>query len=49
MGAFTVALDDEGTWYRYHPLLREVLRRKLEEEAQSQKSRPFIGRAAGVA
>ena len=31
-GAFTVALDDEGTWYRYHPLLREVLRRRLEAE-----------------
>ncbi|MFN8466563.1 MAG: LuxR C-terminal-related transcriptional regulator [Caldilineaceae bacterium] len=31
-GAFTVALDDDGTWYRYHPLLREVLRRRLEDE-----------------
>jgi LuxR family maltose regulon positive regulatory protein len=28
-GAFTAALDDEGVWYRYHPLLRNVLHRHL--------------------
>ncbi|MGE5595496.1 MAG: hypothetical protein ACM3S1_05610, partial [Hyphomicrobiales bacterium] len=28
---FTVALDDEGNWYRYHHLFRDFLRRLLEE------------------
>jgi LuxR family maltose regulon positive regulatory protein len=28
--AFLVPLDREGTWYRYHPLLRDLLRRELD-------------------
>ena len=46
MGAFTVALDDEGTWYRYHPLLREVLRRQLEEEMPKSEIAGLYVRAA---
>ena len=29
---FTTALDDRGQWYRYHPLLREALRRRLTDQ-----------------
>jgi LuxR family maltose regulon positive regulatory protein len=28
--AFLVPLDRDGTWYRYHPFLRHLLRRELE-------------------
>ncbi|MDD3449627.1 MAG: LuxR C-terminal-related transcriptional regulator [Gammaproteobacteria bacterium] len=30
-GLFLVALDDERQWYRYHPLFRDFLLRRLEE------------------
>jgi len=30
-GLFTAPLDDEGRWYRYHPLLRETLLKRLQE------------------
>jgi LuxR family maltose regulon positive regulatory protein len=30
---FTVPLDDEGRWYRYHHLFADVLRRRLAEDA----------------
>lgn len=46
LGAFTVALDDEGTWYRYHPLLRDVLRRKLEEGTSELEIAALYGRAS---
>ncbi len=46
MGAFTTALDDEGIWYRYHPLLREVLRRKLKEETPPTELAALYGRAS---
>ncbi|WP_159794276.1 helix-turn-helix transcriptional regulator [Puerhibacterium puerhi] len=29
---FVTALDAQGTWYRYHPLLREMLRHELQLE-----------------
>ena len=31
-GLFLVSLDEEGTWYRYHPLFRELLQRRLAQE-----------------
>ncbi|MCA9972290.1 MAG: AAA family ATPase [Anaerolineales bacterium] len=31
---FITPLDDEGTWYRYHPLFAEMLRSHLDEAAQ---------------
>lgn len=31
-GLFLVSLDEEGVWYRYHPLLRELLQRRLAQE-----------------
>jgi LuxR family transcriptional regulator, maltose regulon positive regulatory protein len=31
-GLFLISLDEEGTWYRYHPLFRELLRRRLAQE-----------------
>ncbi len=46
MGAFTAALDDEGTWYRYHPLLREVLLHKLAEEKPKTEIAVLYGRAS---
>ena len=30
-GVFTVALDDDGTWFRLHPLFRHALQHKLHE------------------
>jgi LuxR family transcriptional regulator, maltose regulon positive regulatory protein len=46
VGAFTVALDDEGTWYRYHPLLRAVLRRQLEQEMPTTEIAALYARAS---
>lgn len=31
-GLFLVSLDEEGTWYRYHPLFRELLLRRLAQD-----------------
>jgi LuxR family maltose regulon positive regulatory protein len=45
-GAFTVALDDQGIWYRYHPLLRGVLRRQLEQAATHDEIAGLYLRAA---
>jgi LuxR family transcriptional regulator, maltose regulon positive regulatory protein len=33
---FTVALDEEGRWFRYHHLFRDFLRRLLEERLPSE-------------
>jgi LuxR family maltose regulon positive regulatory protein len=30
-GLFLVSLDEEGVWYRYHPLFQALLRRRLEQ------------------
>jgi LuxR family maltose regulon positive regulatory protein len=46
-GVFTVALDDQGIWYRYHPLLRGVLRRRLEQTASPDEVAELYLRAAG--
>jgi LuxR family maltose regulon positive regulatory protein len=45
-GVFTVALDDQGIWYRYHPLLRGVLRRRLEQTASPDEVAELYIRAA---
>ena len=43
-----VALDEEGAWYRFHPLFRESLRRRLSErqrtEIHKRASRWFAAR-----
>lgn len=31
-GLFLASLDEEGIWYRYHPLFRELLQRRLAHE-----------------
>ncbi|MCB8984453.1 MAG: hypothetical protein H6659_11555 [Ardenticatenaceae bacterium] len=31
-GLFLTSLDETGTWYRYHPLFRELLLRRLAQE-----------------
>jgi LuxR family transcriptional regulator, maltose regulon positive regulatory protein len=46
IGAFTEALDDEGNWYRYHPLLREVLRRRLAQSTPADKIADLYVRAS---
>src|SRR5262249_15638831 len=33
---FLVPLDDEGRWYRYHPLFRDLLRHRVHREASDQ-------------
>jgi LuxR family maltose regulon positive regulatory protein len=33
-GLFLIALDDQGIWYRYHHLFREVLLQKLQTPAE---------------
>jgi hypothetical protein len=29
-GLFTIRLDEQGVWFRFHPLLRQTLRAELE-------------------
>jgi LuxR family maltose regulon positive regulatory protein len=45
-GVFTAAMDDEGEWYRYHPLFREVLRRRLAQAASADDIAELYARAA---
>lgn len=47
VGAFTEAMDDEGVWYRYHPLLRDVLRRRLAQTAAATEIAGLYIRASG--
>jgi LuxR family maltose regulon positive regulatory protein len=42
---FLVPLDVQGDWYRYHPLFRNLLRRRLDR-AGSEHSRELLDRAA---
>lgn len=44
-GLFLVSLDEEGIWYRYHPLFRELLRRRLAQEWGSAQIATLHGRA----
>jgi LuxR family maltose regulon positive regulatory protein len=46
VGAFTAVLDDEGAWYRYHPLLRSALRRKLEQTVGGAEINALYARAS---
>jgi LuxR family maltose regulon positive regulatory protein len=34
---FLISLDEEGTWYRYHHLFRELLQRRLTQESGSEE------------
>jgi LuxR family maltose regulon positive regulatory protein len=45
-GAFTSALDDEEVWYRYHPLLRAALRRRLQQDAANEEIAELYQRAS---
>lgn len=45
-GVFTMALDDQGVWYRYHPLLRAVLRQQLAQNSTAAEIADLYGRAA---
>ncbi|MEO8538595.1 MAG: LuxR C-terminal-related transcriptional regulator [bacterium] len=36
---FTIALDEDGRWFRYHPLFRDFLRRRLEDEGRNESQR----------
>jgi LuxR family transcriptional regulator, maltose regulon positive regulatory protein len=42
---FTIALDEDGTWYRYHHLFRDVLRLRLQQ-SQSELIPALHGRAS---
>lgn len=46
IGAFTEAMDDNGTWYRYHPLLRDVLRRRLTQSVSAEEIGSLYVRAS---
>lgn len=39
---FLAALDDEGRWYRYHPLFAELLRSQLERQASGRLPSPSV-------
>ena len=45
-GALTTALDENGTWHRYHPLFAELLRAELR--AQLPDERPRLHRRAAT-
>ena len=45
-GAMLVALDEQGTWFRYHHLFEELLRRRLREEADPETVAALHRRAA---
>ncbi len=42
---FVVALDNQRTWYRYHHLLADLLRRRLHQEISSGERQKLIRRA----
>jgi LuxR family maltose regulon positive regulatory protein len=42
-----ISLDEENHWYRYHALLRDLLRHKLMAEANPQQVAALHARAAG--
>jgi LuxR family maltose regulon positive regulatory protein len=44
-GLFLVSLDEEGLWYRYHPLFQALLRRRLEQESEPAAIAALHGRA----
>jgi len=46
-GLFLASLDEEGVWYRYHPLFRELLQRRLAQE-WGQAKVAALHRRAGV-
>ncbi|MFN8466564.1 MAG: LuxR C-terminal-related transcriptional regulator [Caldilineaceae bacterium] len=46
VGAFTEALDDEVAWYRYHPLLKDVLRRRLAQTESADEIAGLYARAS---
>lgn len=43
---FVVALDEEGTWFRFHHLFRQLLLRQLGESASSEEIAALHGRAS---
>jgi LuxR family maltose regulon positive regulatory protein len=43
---FTQALSGQGRWYRYHPLFKEALQRRLEEEHDPERVRALHQRAS---
>lgn len=45
-GVFIVALDNDGAWYRLHPLFRSALRHQLQEAASGAEIAELYGRAA---
>jgi LuxR family transcriptional regulator, maltose regulon positive regulatory protein len=40
---FVLALDDEGRWYRYHPLFAELLRHHLRDSQPDRTRKPVFG------
>jgi LuxR family maltose regulon positive regulatory protein len=44
---FVIALDDEGRWYRFHPLFRELLQRQLRLTLTAQEIAALHDRASG--
>jgi LuxR family maltose regulon positive regulatory protein len=44
-GLFLIALDEEGTWYRYHHLFQALLRHRLVQEWGPDKVAALHGRA----
>jgi LuxR family maltose regulon positive regulatory protein len=45
-GIFIVALDEDGTWYRLHPLFRHALQHKLRETHSNIEIAPLYERAS---
>lgn len=45
---FTIPLDDRGEWYRYHPCLRDFLRRTLQETCSPAEVRDLHRKAAAI-
>ena len=43
---FLIALDDSGTWYRYHHLFRDLLRQRLNQSASADEIRDLSTRAS---
>jgi LuxR family maltose regulon positive regulatory protein len=43
---FIISLDDQGEWYRYHPLFQELLQRRLAAEFSPEEVAALHGAAA---
>ncbi|GHO99874.1 LuxR family transcriptional regulator [Reticulibacter mediterranei] len=43
---FVVALDAQGTWYRYHHLFAEALRRRLHQSTSQEQIEALYGKAS---